>query len=111
MPFGKSQALAFARLITRYAHGEDMAVAQKNTAGVTRSRRSGRLRLRRGGGVRPLPRVRRYDHIYGNHGDRDRVPPQDFDKGCDTVGDKISVVLRDRLVTTPGSPRYVYDAC
>ena len=30
---------------------------------------------------------------------------QDFDKGCDTVGDKISVVLRDRLVTTPGSTR------
>ena len=36
---------------------------------------------------------------------------QDFGKACRTVGAKISVVLRDRLVTTPGSPHYVYDAC
>ena len=36
---------------------------------------------------------------------------EDFKKACSTVGPDISVVLRDRLVRTPDSPKYVYDAC
>jgi hypothetical protein len=36
---------------------------------------------------------------------------QDFTKACRTVGDEISVVLRDRQVTAPGSRRYAYEAC
>ena len=36
VPFGKSSALAFAALITRRAHALGLAVAQKNTAELTR---------------------------------------------------------------------------
>ena len=36
---------------------------------------------------------------------------KDFRNTCASVGDRISVVLRDRLVSRPGSRRYVYDSC
>ena len=36
---------------------------------------------------------------------------KDFREACRRVGDELSVILRDRLVSTPASRRYVYDAC
>ena len=67
VPFGKSQALAFARLITRYAHGKDMAVgAEEHRRRHAQAGTARRVRLRRRGGVRPLPRVRRLPaHLRG----------------------------------------------
>ena len=37
VPFGKREALAYARLIAGRAHAADLAVGQKNTADVSRS--------------------------------------------------------------------------
>jgi len=34
-----------------------------------------------------------------------------FRAACAAVGRTLSVVLRDRLVSTPGSPGYVNDRC
>ena len=34
-----------------------------------------------------------------------------FAVACDSVGDGVSVVLRDVLVTAPGSDTYMYDSC
>ena len=48
------------------------------------------------------------------HGDRViavEYRRRDFRETCETVGDAISVVLRDRRVSRPGSRRYVYDGC
>ena len=52
-----------------------------------------------------------YRHVYGNHVIAIEYKRRFFRKACRAAGDKISVVLRDRQVTTPGSPHYVYDAC
>ena len=55
--------------------------------------------------MRSLPRV------YGDRVIEIEYRRKDFRKACRTVGDEISVVLRDRNVTRPGTSHYVYDAC
>jgi hypothetical protein len=112
VPFGKSDALAFARLLAKRAHTRDLAVGQKNTADVTRrqSRKAGFdfaiaeecARYRECG---------RYRSVHGNDVISIEYRRKDFNAACRTVGDHISVVLRDRNVSRPTSPRYKYDAC
>jgi hypothetical protein len=112
VPFGKRDALAFAKLLARRAHAKGLAVAQKNTADITpnQSRKVGFdfaiaeecSRYRECG---------RYRRVYGNSVIEIEYRGKDFRRACNTVGDEISVVLRDRQVRTPSSQRYKYDAC
>ncbi len=112
VPFGKPDALAYARTLTRRAHALGLAVGQKNTADINR-KQSDRV----GFDFAIAEECSRYDecnryrNVYGNRVIEVEYRRQDFDKACRTVGDRISVVLRDRLVSKPGSARYVYDAC
>jgi hypothetical protein len=112
VPFSKPQALAYATILARRAHVRELAVAQKNTADVTPEQAD-----RVGFDFAIAEECSRYDecnvyrHVHGNRVIEIEYRRQDFDEACATVGPKISVVLRDRLVSKPGSPRYVYDAC
>jgi len=112
VPFEKPDALAYAKLLTERAHELGMAVGQKNTADITR-KQSGRV----GFDFAIAEECSRYDecdryqHVYGNHVIEIEYRRKDFRKACRTVGDDISVVLRDRLVRTPSARSYVYDAC
>ncbi|HEY1277765.1 MAG TPA: endo alpha-1,4 polygalactosaminidase [Thermoleophilaceae bacterium] len=112
VPFGKRQALAYARLLARLAHRRGLAVAQKNTADITRpqahhvgfdfaiAEECSRYR-----------ECDRYGHVYGDHVIEIEYRRKDFRFACRTVGRRISVVLRDVEVSTPGTRGYVYDAC
>ncbi len=112
VPFGKADALAFAKRIAKRAHARGLAVGQKNTADVT----SGQAE-KAGFDFAIAEECARY-HECGRyrqvHGDEVIVIEyrrKDFNRACDTVGDELSVVLRDRQVRKPGSPKYVHDAC
>ncbi len=112
VPFGKRQALAYAKLLAVRAHRLGMAVGQKNTAGIDRAESAkvgfdfaiaeecGRYR-----------ECHRYTSVYGSHVIAIEYRRRDFRRACRSVGARISVVLRDRLVNRPGSKRYVYDSC
>ena len=52
-----------------------------------------------------------YRRLYGDHVLAIEYRRRDFRRTCATVGDQISVVLRDRAVTAPGSRTYRYAAC
>ena len=113
MPFGKSSALAFAALITRRAHALGLAVAQKNTAELTRRQARRRVGFdfaiaEECGRYRECDAYRR---VYANHVIVIEYRRRDFRVACRAVGRKVSVVLRDRNVTAPGSRTYRYDAC
>ncbi len=112
VPFGKPEALAYARKLTGRAHRLGLAVGQKNTADITRAQ-SDRVGFdfAIAEECSRYNECNRYRSVHGNRVIEIEYRREDFDKGCRTVGDKISVVLRDRLVTKPGSPRYVYDSC
>ncbi len=112
VPFEKRQALAYARRLARRAHALGLAVGQKNTADVTpgQSREVG-FDFAIAEECARYDECDRYRRIYGNGVIEIEYRRKDFRKACDTDGDQISVVLRDRQVSTPGSRRYRYDAC
>jgi hypothetical protein len=110
VPFGRRDALAYARLLSGRAHALGLAVGQKNTPQLTRRE------------ARPFDfaiaeacgRYRECDAYRRLHGDRVlaiEYRRRDFRAACRAVGDRIAVVLRDRDVSAPGSRTYRYDAC
>jgi hypothetical protein len=112
VPFEKRQALAYARLLARRAHDLGLAVAQKNTADMTaRQSRTAGFNFAIAEECARYHECGRYRHVYGNRVIVIEYRRRDFRRACRTVGDKLSVVLRDRQVTVPGSRHYVYDAC
>jgi hypothetical protein len=113
VPFGKGDAIAFARLLAKRAHKLGLAVGQKNTVELTR--RQARSRI--GFDFAIAEECGRWDEcdgyrdVYGDHVVAIEYRRQDFEKTCGEVGSQISVVLRDVGVTRPGSSSYVYDSC
>jgi hypothetical protein len=112
VPFEKRQALAYARLLAQVAHARGLAVAQKNTADVTRAqaRRVG-FDFAIAEECSRYHECDRYRSVYDDHVIEIEYRRKDFRLACRTVGDRISVVFRDVEVSTPGTRGYVYDAC
>jgi hypothetical protein len=107
--------IALATLLARRAHRHDLAVAQKNLANVTKSRR---LRVGFDFAVAEECQVWHecglYRRAYGRH----VVEIEYTDNGrsayraaCRHHGDRWSVVLRDRMLRTPAHRDYVYKSC
>jgi glycosyl hydrolase family 114 len=113
VPFGKSDAIAYARLITRRAHKLGLAAGQKNTVELTRRQARGRI----GFDFAIAEECGRYDEcqdyraVYGDRVIAIEYRRQDFAKTCAAVGSRISVVLRDVGVSRPGSDSYQYASC
>ena len=112
VPFGKRQALAFAKLLAKRTHAANMAVGQKNTADVNggQSKAVG-FDFAIAEECARYNECRRYQLVYGDHVIAIEYRRSDFERSCRTVGPDISVVLRDRNVSMPGDRSYVYAAC
>jgi hypothetical protein len=107
--------LAFARLLARRAHRHDLAIAQKNLAGVTRTlRREVGFDFAVAEECQVWRECGRYRQAYGRrvveieYTDNGR---RAFRQACRRHGDQWSVILRDRMLHKPGHPRYTYRAC
>lgn len=112
VPFGKRQALAFAKLLAKRTHAADMAVGQKNTADINEGQSdSVGFDFAIAEECAHYNECDRYQRVYGDNVIAVEYKQDDFDKACETVGPDISVVLRDRNVSMPGARSYVYDAC
>ncbi len=112
VPFGKRQALAYAKLLARRAHAAGLAVGQKNTAELTdaQSQEVG-FDFAIAEECARYHECDRYQRVYDDRVIVVEYRREDFTRACGTVGAELSVVLRDRQVSTPGARRYVYDAC
>jgi hypothetical protein len=112
VPFGKREALAYARALATRAHALGLAVGQKNTADLTarQARRVG-FDFAVAESCARYRECELYRRIYGNRVIAIEYRRRDFERACRAVGDQVSVVLRDRLVSTAGSPRYVHERC
>ncbi|MFI0187730.1 endo alpha-1,4 polygalactosaminidase [Streptomyces sp. NPDC017082] len=104
---GTADALAFMRLLSRHAHARHLAIAQKNTAEL-----AGR-RQRAGLDFAVAEECGQYDEcgVYAKAFD-DRVVDIEYtDRGLGAArarwAGRLSIVRRDRDVTTPGSAAYV----
>jgi hypothetical protein len=113
VPFGKSDAIAYAKLLAKRAHRLGLAVGQKNTVDLTRrqARRTVHFDFAIAEECGRWDECQDYRDVYGNRVIAIEYRRADFDKTCAQVGSQISVVLRDVNVTRPGSGSYVYDSC
>jgi hypothetical protein len=113
VPFGKADAIAFAKLLARRAHRLGLAAGQKNTVELTRrqARRTIRFDFVVAEECGRYDECEDYRAVYGDRVVAIEYRRQDFDAACRAVGTSVAVVLRDRDVTRPGSGSYVYDAC
>jgi len=113
VPFGRRAAVDYAARLTRRAHALGLAVAQKNTVQLTRREARERIgfdfalaeecgRYRECAG---------YTRLYGDRVLAVEYRRRDFARACAAVGDRIAVILRDRLVSRPGAAGHRYAAC
>jgi Glycoside-hydrolase family GH114 len=108
----ENDAVAFVRGLADIAHALGMAIAQKNAAEIV-----GR-RVEMGTDFVVSEECNRWDECdvyteaYGSHVLMIEYRKQDFDKGCADYPN-YSVVLRNLLLTAPGSSEqsYVFDDC
>ena len=113
VPFGRRDAVDFAASLTRRAHALGLAVAQKNTVQLTR--REARERIGFDFALaEECGRYREcdgYARLYGNRVLAVEYRHLDWERACAEVNGRFEVILRDRLVSRPSSPRYRYEAC
>jgi hypothetical protein len=113
VPFARADAVAYAALLVDIAHDEGLAAAQKNTVQLKR----GEARATIGFDFAMAEECGRYREcqayrdLYRNRVIVIEYRGKDFRAVCKHLRAKLSVVLRDRNVTQPGSGTYVYRAC
>ncbi len=104
-------ATAFARLLATRAHQRHLAIAQKNTTDLLPQR------ARIGFDFAVVEECGRYKECsdfrdaYGGRVFDIEYAKKDFTAACRSWGKKMSITLRDRDVSRPGSDSYVYQSC
>jgi hypothetical protein len=107
----RDQAFAYAQLLIDHAHSEGLAIGQKNAAGQTARGKAAGFDF---AVAEECGRYKECNAYTGDYGDQVYVIEyrlQDFKYSCQQWGDQLSIILRDRNVTAPGSKNYVYKAC
>ena len=113
VPFGRAEAVAYARSLVRMAHERGMAAAQKNTpqlpGEVSRERVGFDFAIAEECGR--WSECAAYRRAFGRDVLVIEYRARDYRRTCRRHGDELAVVLRDLGVTTPGSPAYVRRDC
>ncbi len=113
VPFGKAQAIAYAELITDYAHRRGLAVGQKNTSDLGRAASLDVI----GFDFAVVEQCGEYDEcdaftaVFGDKVVAIEYTDAGFRRACAGVGADIAVVRRDVEVTTPSSTAYRFARC
>jgi endo-alpha-1,4-polygalactosaminidase (GH114 family) len=113
LPFRFAQTVSFAKLITTYAHSKGLAVAQKNTAELTKyqARTVIKFDFVISENCGQYDECGDYAAVYGDRMIDIEYTQEGFEQACATVGATVSVIRRDIDLTTPSSSEYDYAAC
>lgn len=106
-----AEAVAYLQLLAPRAHGDGLAIAQKNTTDLGTAGRDAGLDFAIAEECGRYGECSAYTDVYGAHLIDIEYRAAAFTKACNAVGATVSVVRRDVDVTAPGSGTYVYDAC
>jgi hypothetical protein len=108
----QSEAVAYAQSLVAYAHGKDLAVAQKNAAELgTANARQIAFDFAVAEQCADYDECQSYTATYGNNVIVIEYSQSQFTKACSSYGKTLSIVLRDVDVTAPGSGSYVFKSC
>lgn len=106
--------VAYARLLAAIAHKHHLAFAQKNAAELLPVARAVGFDFAIVESCQVYEECDAYTEVLGRYvfeieyTDTDR---SHFEAACDARGESISIVLRDRLLTTAGEDAYHYETC
>jgi hypothetical protein len=106
-----SDNAAFAGLLARRAHAEGLAIGQKNTTELLARRASIGFDFAVTEECGRYGECGQYASAYANRVLDIEYRVKDFTAACRREGATLTVVLRDRDVSPPGSPRYLFRAC
>ena len=104
-------AVAYLQSLASRAHGDGLAIAQKNDTDLGTDGRDAGLDFALAEECGRYGECGDFTDVYGAHVIDIEYRAADFTKACNAVGASISVVRRDVDVTAPGSGTYVYGAC
>ncbi|MEU7908322.1 endo alpha-1,4 polygalactosaminidase [Actinoplanes sp. NPDC049118] len=105
-------ATAYGKLLADHAHSRDLAIGQKNAAELaTEMRPTVGFDFAIAEECAHWDECESYTEAYGDHVVVIEYTARDFGKACRGFGSTLSIVLRDRQVTAPGSPGYVFKNC
>ena len=108
----ESQAVAYAASLVSYAHGKGLAVGQKNDADLSTAKaKQAGFDFAVAEECADYGECGSYTATYGNNVIVIEYSQSQFSKACKSYGSTLSIVLRDRDVTTPGSGSYVFKSC
>jgi hypothetical protein len=102
---------AFAGLLARRAHAAGLAIGQKNAAELLAFHSSIGFDFAVTEECGRYGECGQYASAYANHVFDIEYRPEDFTKACRRTGGTLSVVLRDREVSPPGSAHHVFRTC
>ncbi|MFI7603447.1 endo alpha-1,4 polygalactosaminidase [Actinoplanes sp. NPDC049681] len=107
----RTDAVAMANLLAVRAHTRNLAIGQKNAAGLGTSGRAAGLDFAIVEECGQYSECGDYVAVYGNQVIDVEYTKAGFTKACRSHGATLSIVRRDRDVSAPGTRSYVYDAC
>jgi Glycoside-hydrolase family GH114 len=113
VPFGKTEAIAYARLLTRMAHRRGLAAGQKNTPQLGRrvSRRVIGFDFAVAEECGTYRECHEYRAAFGSRVFDIEYSDAGFAQACASIGSTASVTRRDRNVSVAGSPDYAFRIC
>ncbi|MEV0900689.1 endo alpha-1,4 polygalactosaminidase [Actinoplanes sp. NPDC049802] len=108
----QTQAIAYVTSLASRAHAKGLAIGQKNTAELSsaNARKAG-LDFAVAEECADFDECDAYTASYGDNVIVIEYSRSGFAKACKAYGSRLSIVLRDVDVTTPGSESYVHEAC
>jgi hypothetical protein len=106
-----SDNASFARLLARRAHAAGLAVAQKNTTDLLAQHKSIGFDFAVTEECGRYGECGQYASAYANRVFDIEYSAGDFATACRGSGAALSIVLRDRDVSPPGSPDHVFKTC
>ncbi|MEW2546307.1 endo alpha-1,4 polygalactosaminidase [Streptomyces sp. NPDC047002] len=107
----EADAKATVKLLADHAHEKGLAVAQKNTAQLSTERADTGLDFAIAEECGEWDECGDYVEGFGDHVIVIEYEQKYFTKTCSGYGDRLSVVLRDRDVLSPGDAGYVRKVC
>lgn len=105
------QAQAHIRLLSAHAHQAGLAIAQKNTVELAPERVANGLDFAVAEECGHWEECGAYVDSFGDNVIVIEYDPEGMGRACDEWGDRLSIVMRDVGVSTPGSAGYVYRTC
>ena len=106
----EDQAVDFARQLTKRAHANGLAIGQKNAAEILPRRSEAGFDFAVVEQCNEFDECGQFTDAYGDQVYAIEYTQANFDKGCAEFP-QISIVLRDRDVSAPGSATYVRQTC